>query len=79
MADNINVDVRAYVFKRRLLWCGWLLEKHKPVSYLYADNTPYITMEPEVNMKYLVFGLTEKSVNNKIVKYCKKHYGMGGC
>lgn len=73
----MNSEIRGYCFKRRLLWIGWLVVKNKQ-TMLYADNNPYMTIGPEMEVRYLVFGLTQKSVMKKLTKKAEKLFGGKG-
>ena len=67
--------IRGYCFKRRIIWFGWLIVESETRTTLYADNKPYMTIGPDLEVRYLVFGLTEKSVRKKLVKKAKKLRG----
>ena len=67
-------NILGFIFKRRFLWIGWLMVKRE-MTMLYADNNPYTTMQPDMEVTYVTFGLTEKSVIRRLTKKAKKLKG----
>lgn len=71
---NKDIKARAYCFNHKFLWIGWIIVQRGPKSFLYADNSPYMTLENELNMEYVTFGLSKKSVMKRLEKYIKKEW-----
>ena len=71
MNQNKITDILGYCFKRRFLYIGWLVVKRE-TTMLYADNNPYMTIAPDMEVAYLTFGLTTNSVLNKLRKKAMK-------
>lgn len=72
--ENKISNILAFTFKRQLFWIGWLVVKRE-MSMLYADNNPYMTMAPEMEVAYVTFGLSKKSAMRRLAKKAKKLKG----
>lgn len=75
---NETINIMGYIFKRKFFYIGWLVVK-RGMTMLYADNNPYMTMKPEMEVEYVTFGLTSKSVTRRLTKKAKKLKGETIC
>lgn len=58
MHENYNLkNIRGYCYKYGLIWVGWIVIQQEKKAVLYADNKPYMELEPEINIRYLTLGL----------------------
>lgn len=67
-------NILGFIFKRRFLWIGWLMVKRE-MTMLYADNNPYMTMQPDMEVSYVTFGFSQKSVMRRLTKKAEKLKG----
>lgn len=69
----MNVKTRAYVFKHKFIYVGWIVIYRPNEPILYADNTKTITMHNEYELSYMTIGFTEKRVTRKLSKYIEQY------
>lgn len=79
----MDIKARAFVYKRKFIYVGWIevYRPNKPVPY--ADNVKTIEMRNEIDLSYMTIGFTEKGVIHKLSKYierypCKFYFVKGG-
>lgn len=68
-------DIRAYVFKKGLLWIGWSLEvvKDDTPQIYYHNDSPYCEMKSnDTHISHLVFGFRQKNVFDRLTKMIRR-------
>ena len=69
----MDVKTRAYVFKHKFIYVGWIVKYRPNDSIPYADNVKTITMHNEYDLPYMTIGFTEKRVVRKLSKYIERY------
>lgn len=61
-------DIRIFCWKYGVIYLGWIMVKKEMEPILYYDNDPIITIEPDINMRFVCIGLTKKGTMNRLIK-----------
>lgn len=62
----MKYEMFVYCYKKLFFYIGWIVVKCEDGPTLYYDNNPVTTIESDPGVVYLTFGLTQKSVFNKM-------------
>lgn len=65
-------QVRLFIFKKGLLWIGWILTVKEPEPIPYYDNNPWIVVDQELDIAYMTMGFSENRVRSRLIKYIEK-------
>lgn len=69
---NSRSEMKAYVFKKWLIWLGWIVVYYPEEGYLYGDDTKQVTMTPQLGLPYLAIAFSQQAVIRKLKKWIAK-------
>lgn len=71
-----EIEVTAYVYPYKFFCIGWVVVRDSEPPVYYYDNEPLKIETTGPIVRYITFGLTTKSVFNRVKRWVIKNIGQ---